>query len=102
MFDTKDWPNRMSAGGCSSVSTPKTPNRGSTNDTAGRVQRPGLGGAITKNWVTGCCWALGMTSGARKMAVVGRSEKKLIQEIPRRSSRSMIVPVIGLYPPGGG
>src|SRR5690349_17182798 len=100
MLETKDCPSRMSAGGCSSVSTPATPNPGSTKETAGSVQGPGLGGAFTKNWVTGCI-VLGM-SGGRKIAVVGRSEKKLIQDTPRRSSRSMIVPLIGLYPPGGG
>src|SRR5690242_9358451 len=99
MCETNDWPLRMSLGGCSSFSAvgSEKPNVGSTNETSGSAHVVGVASA-KNNWIGSACCG----EGTRKMAVVGRSEKKLIQETFPRSSRSMMVPVMGLYPPGGG
>src|SRR6266478_710679 len=97
--ETKNWPLRMSVGGCSSFSIVGSmkPRAGSTKETGGRPQTWGLANA-GRNWTGIRC----VGSVPRKIPVVGASEKKFTQGIPRRSRRSRIVPVIGLYPPGGG
>ena len=98
----------MSLGGCSSNWTfnglfPSvlSPNAGSTNETEGNAhsREAPMPAAPPKNWSRPRTCSL---SRPRNIAVVGKSKTKFVQETWRLSSKSRIVPVIGLYPPGGG